>query len=93
MSTDMHGKVKISSSNVRGLHDYHKRKDLFNYLRNKNFQICCLHFTESIEPYIRADWGGNVIYNSIPLIQGGFFSNNNFEYKILRHKLMVKETL
>ena len=85
----MHGKVKISSSNVRGLHDYHKRKDLFNYLRNKNFQICCLqdtHFTESLEPYIRSEWGGNIIYNSYTSNSRGvcILFSNNFEYKILR---------
>ena len=50
-----HNVVRISSSNVRGLHDPQKRKDVFHYLRSKNMQIYCLqetHFTENLEPYI-----------------------------------------
>ena len=97
MSKDMHGKVKISSSIVRGLYDYHKRKDLFNYLRNKNFQICCLqdtHFMESLEPYIGSEWGGNVIYNFYTSNSRGggvFFSATVLSIKYLEHKLMVQE--
>ena len=50
--------IKISSTNCRGLGDYSKRKDVFNYLRNKRYGTYCLqdiHFTKSLEPYIRAE--------------------------------------
>lgn len=59
--------IKISSSNVRGLHDPQKRRDLFCHLRNMNHHIYCLqetHFTENMEAYIRAEWGAEVIFNS-----------------------------
>ena len=83
-----HNLVNISSSNVRGLHDPQKRKDVFHYLRGKNIQICCLqetHFTESLEPYIQAEWGGNVVFNSYTSNSKGvcILFNNNLEYKIV----------
>ena len=83
-----HNLVNISSSNVRGLHDPQKRKDVFHYIRGKNIQICCLqetHFTESLEPYIRAEWGGNVVFNSYTSNSKGvcILFNNNLEYKIV----------
>ena len=83
-----HNLVNISSSNVRGLHDPQKRKDVFHYLRGKNIQICCLqetHFTESLEPYIRAEWSGNVVFNSYTSNSKGvcILFINNLEYKIV----------
>ena len=73
---------------MRGLHDPQKRKDVFHFLRSKNIQICCLqetHFTESLEPYIRAEWGGNVVFNSYTSNSKGvcILFNNNLEYKIV----------
>ena len=61
--TDVHNLIHISSSNLRGIHDPQKRKDLFNYLRTKRNQIYSLqntHFTESLGPYIRAEWGDDI---------------------------------
>ena len=73
--------IKISSTNCRGLGDYSKRKYVFNYLRNNRYGIYCLqdtHFTKSLEPYIRAEWGGEIIFNSFTsnslLIQEEFVS-------------------
>ena len=86
-----HNVVRISSSNVRGLHDPQKRKDVFHYLRSKNMQIYCLqetHFTENLEPYIRAEWGGNIVFNSYTSNSKGvcILFNNNLEYKIVNIK-------
>ena len=88
---EKHNLIKISSSNVRGLHDVQKRKDVFDYLRNKKFHICCLqdtHFTESLEPYIRAEWGGEAIFSSFSSSQRGvcILFSNDFEYKVLKVK-------
>ena len=57
----------------------------------KQNQICCLqdtHFTESLEPYIRAGWGGEIIYSSYTSNARGvcILLNNNFEYIILKRK-------
>ena len=88
---EQHNQIKISTSNVRGLHEPQKRKDLFNYLRGKQFQICCLqetHFTEGLEPYIHAEWGGNVYFSSYTSNSRGIciLFNNNLEYKVIRIK-------
>ena len=89
--TDKKTLIKISSTNCRGLADYSKRKDVFNYLRNKRYGIYCLqdtHFTKSLEPYIRAEWGGEIIFNSFTSNSRGIciLFNNNLEYKVLRSK-------
>ena len=81
--------VKISTSDVKWLHDLQKRNDIFHYLRSKNIQICCFqetHLTESLEPYIRNRMGGgklNVVFNSYTSnskVVCILFSNN-LEYK------------
>ena len=58
-------------------------------------QIYCLqetHFTENLEPYIRAEWGGNNSHTSNSKGVCILF-NNNLEYKIVNIKKMVKEIL
>ena len=79
--------IKICSLNCQGLGDSKKRKDVFNYLRNKKFNIYFLqdtHFVEKMEPYIRAEWGFECIFNSNSSQSRGvaILFNNNFEYKI-----------
>ena len=79
--------IKICSLNCQGLGDPKKRKDVFNYLRNKKFNIYLLqdtHFEGKMEPYIRAEWGLECIFNSNNSQSRGvaIFFNNNFEYKI-----------
>lgn len=88
---ELHNLIKISSTNVRGINDFQKRRDIFQYLRQQKFQIFCLqdtHFTESLEPYISAEWGGEVIYSSYTSNARGvcILFNNDFEYKIYSSK-------
>ena len=83
--------MKISSTNCRGLGDPLKRRDIFNYLRDNKFSICCLqdtHFTDGLEPYIRAEWGGEIFFNSFTSNSRGvciLFSNSIY-YKVSRSK-------
>ena len=81
--------ITISSTHCRILGDYTNRKDVFNYLRNKGHNIYCLHdthFTKSMEPYIKAEWGEEIFFNSYSSKSRGvcILFNNNIEYKILR---------
>ena len=50
-----HNVMKISSVNVRGLKDSHKRRESFCHLnRKKKHEIYCMqntHFTDKMEPY------------------------------------------
>ena len=84
--------IKIASLNCRGLGDSHKRKDIFNYLRQKKFSIYCLqdtHFTEKIEKNIRTQWGFDCFFSHGTNVSRGVcvLMNNNFEYKILQKKI------
>ena len=59
--------IKIISVNCRGLGDFEKRKDVFNFLRKKNFHIYCLqdtHFIKENELRIRSEWAviGNLVH-------------------------------
>lgn len=83
--------IKISTTNCRGLGDFLKRKDVFNYLRSKKHGIYCLqdtHFTKNLEPYVRAEWGGEVLFNSFQANARGvcILFSNEIEYKILKSK-------
>ena len=54
------GSLKILSANCRGLGDVNKRKDVFDYLRRKNYSIYCIqdtHFTENTHQIVRSQWG------------------------------------
>ena len=84
-----HNLIKIASTNCRGLGDYSKRKDVFNYLRDKTFGIYCLqdtHFTAKLEPYIRSEWGGEVYFNSFTSNARGvcILFSTSVAYKVLR---------
>ena len=58
--------LKILSYNTQGLGGIKKQIDVFQYIENKIFDICCLqdtHFTESQEIYIRNRWDGNCYFS------------------------------
>ena len=52
--------IKIITLNCRGLGDKQKRKDVFDYLKNKKASIYCIqdtHFSNNELSYIRSQWG------------------------------------
>ena len=78
--------------NCQGLSDMSKRKDVFNYLRQKKYDIYLIqdvHFSPQELPYIRAMWGYEVFINSFSSQSRGvaILFNNTFEYK-LHSKIM-----
>ena len=55
------------SMNCRGLSDYNKRKDVFNYLRSKSFSVYMIqdaYFIKEKESFIRSEMGGSCVFNS-----------------------------
>ena len=83
--------LQIVSCNCQGLNSKEKRRDVFDYLKSKSYNIYCLqdtHFTEREESFIRNQWGGECIFNSFSSNQRGvaILFNNNFDYKINRIK-------
>ena len=51
--------LSIASMNCRGLGNFAKRRDVFHFLRNKKYSICCLqdvHFDHNMESVVRSEW-------------------------------------
>ncbi len=83
--------LKILSCNCQGLNSLEKRRDVFDYLKSKNCSIYCLQdtqFTSKEEPFIRNQWGGECIFNSLSSNQRGvaIMFSKNLEYKIFQVK-------
>lgn len=82
---------KICTFNCNGLGSYSKRKDVFQFLRKKNFNIIFLqetHMLSKDENYIRSLWGFDVITSGNATNKNGVavLFSNNFEYKL--HKVI-----
>lgn len=79
--------VKIASINCQGLGDMRKRRDVFHYLKQKNFSIYCLqdtHFSSKLEKYVSSEWGFKCFFASFRSNARGVavLFSNNFEFKI-----------
>jgi len=84
---ESHNSVCICSLNARGLADSQKRSDVFQYLREKKYNIFCLqetHFTKQLENIVTSKWGYKVLFNSTASNAKGLaiLINNNFEYEL-----------
>ena len=81
------GSVKISSLNCQGLGSFQKRRDVFQYLRQKEYNIYFLqdtHFDKMSERQIRAEWGYECVFASKNTRSRGvaIMLNNNFDFKL-----------
>jgi exonuclease III len=59
--------LNIGSFNVKGLADEKKRKEVFNWLREKKMNVYMLqetHFTKENENIIEAEWGFKCIFSN-----------------------------
>ena len=82
--------LHIITVNCQGLGNPEKRRDVLNYLKEKQFHIYCLqdtHFISELEPCIQAQWGYKCVFNSYLSNSRGvaILFNNTFEYEI--HKM------
>ena len=84
--------LKILSFNTQGLGGIKKQKDVFHFLKNKEFDIYCLqdtHFIASEERYIRNRWEGNCYFSPAPQANArgvAIFFAKNLDYKIHSQK-------
>ena len=79
--------LTIASLNVRGLRDNTKRREMFNWLRAKDFSIYMLqevHCTENTNPAWSAEWGYQAIFSNYKSNKAGvcILFNNNFNFQI-----------
>ena len=84
--------VTIFSQNCRrGLSVAAKRRDLFQFVRAKKYNIICLqdvHINSKLEPFIKAEWGNDISFSSYTTTSRGvmILINNNFDHKVNRIK-------
>ena len=84
--------LTIFSQNCRGgLSVASKRRDLFQYVRSKQYNIICLqdiHVNKNLESFIKAEWGYEAYFSSYTTNSRGVMTliNNNFEQKVKRIK-------
>ena len=79
--------IKICTFNVRGLNDRKKRRDVFNYLHKKKYDICLLqetHCTKTKENIWENEWGYKAYYSSYASNSRGvvILFNNTFKYDL-----------
>lgn len=79
--------LHMYSQNCRGLNSVEKRRDLFQYVRQKKYDIICLqdvHLVENMEPFIKSEWGYHLYMSPFRGNQRGvmILINNTFEYEI-----------
>lgn len=87
-------KLAIASCNCQGLGDYQKRRDVFQYLRQKKFSIYLLqdtHIQPSLEKQIRSEWGYECYFASNNSQSRGVavLFSNNFDFKVNK---VIKDT-
>ena len=80
------------SQNCRGsLSVATKRRDLFQYVRSRKFNIVCLqdtHVNPKLDSFIKAEWGFDAYFSSYTTTSRGvmILINNNFVQKVNRVK-------
>ena len=80
--------IRMISLNCRGLGSIEKRRDVLNFLKQKQFSIYFLqdtHFTDSDYSQVRAFWGYNIYFSPGRSDARGtaILINNNFEHRII----------
>ena len=83
--------LHMYSQNCRGLNSFEKRRDLFQYVRKKKYDIICLldiHIEEKMENFVKNEWGYHLYLSSYTGNQRGVMVliNNTFEYELGREK-------
>ena len=79
--------LKVCSFNTRGLNETKKRRDIFDYLRKRKYDVCLLqetHCTKEQEKTWQNEWGYKAYFSSHKGNSRGvaIFINNTFEYEL-----------
>ena len=84
----------ICSSNVRGLGQKHKRKQIFNFLEKKDFKICKLQETHSkpeFEPLWTRECKQHIFFSGRSSTSGGvcIIVRKSLQFKLIYHKEII----
>ena len=81
--------LSVMSCNGQGLGNFRKRRDLFQYLRQKKCSVYFLqdtHFEPKMERQIRAEWGYECYFSSFNSQSRGvaILFSNTFDFKLYK---------
>lgn len=81
--------INVYSQNCRGIKMVDKRRDLFQFIRKKKYNIICLqdvHIESNMESYVKSEWGYNIYLSPYTGNSRGvmILLNNNFECDVGR---------
>ena len=79
--------LNVFSMNVRGFGNRVKRRDVFLWLKQHKYDICCLqdtHISESMINVVRSEWGGECVFSCLNSCSRGVavLFSNSIEFKI-----------
>lgn len=66
--------LSILSLNCNGLRNKEKRKRVFDYLNQMNYDIYCLqetHFDKDLEETVKGEWNGTWFFDNLTNKSGG----------------------
>lgn len=66
--------LRILSLNCNGRRNKKKRKEVFDYLNQMNYDIYCLqetHFNKDLEETVKGEWDGTWFFDSLRNASGG----------------------
>ena len=86
--------ISVLSMNCQGLGNSIKRRDVFHYIRSKDFSVYFLqdtHIEPNLEKYVLAEWGYKAYFSAGRSNSRGvaILFKNNFEFKV---KKVYKDT-
>ena len=86
--------IKICTFNVKGLGDYKKRSQIFEYLKSNNYAICFLqelHCEGKTYNLWQKQWGNDAFFSgsSKNSMGVGILLNSNFTYKVVEYKNII----
>ena len=89
--------LEVVTFNVRSLHNFVKRKDVFDFLRNSKADILCLqelHVTSESEKLFKNQWGGRAWFSSNTSSSAGtgILVNNKTNCKLINVNTNKKGT-
>ena len=90
--------LTIASLNVRGLRDNTKRREMFTWLRAKDFSLNMLqevHCIENANPVWSAEWGYQAIFSNYTSNKAGVYIlfTNSFNFKSKRSSSTPEDAL
>ncbi len=86
--------ISLGSFNCRGLGEYFKRADVFNWIKRKELDICIIvdtHCNKNLESKWKIEWGSEILFSSVDSNRRGVavLFRKNLNYKLHSYKCIL----